>query len=106
MPSNAPALHPDERTQAGGQRAERLLAQRGLFSGPTELVSADLYAEIVRGVAYRERNKLVVKPDAEVNTNTYFGRFPATYWQRWTSATEVTASVRCVGSGQVRLVAS
>jgi galactofuranosylgalactofuranosylrhamnosyl-N-acetylglucosaminyl-diphospho-decaprenol beta-1,5/1,6-galactofuranosyltransferase len=84
----------------------RLVAQRGLFSGPSELVSQDLYAQVDEGVAQRTRTTLVLQPNARVSTNTYFGRFPAAYWQRWTTvpSVEVTAVVR--GSGRVSVRAS
>lgn len=85
---------------------ERLLAQRGLFSGPSPIVSADLYAEVTTGIADRERHRLELHPHAEVSTNTYFGRFPATYWQRWCVSTEVELSARLTGSGRVALLAS
>jgi galactofuranosylgalactofuranosylrhamnosyl-N-acetylglucosaminyl-diphospho-decaprenol beta-1,5/1,6-galactofuranosyltransferase len=84
----------------------RLTAQRGLFTGPSQLVSDDLYAEVVRGVATRERERLLVAPNAKVSTNTYFGRFPATYWQRWTVVTEVELVLDVTGSGRLALVAS
>jgi galactofuranosylgalactofuranosylrhamnosyl-N-acetylglucosaminyl-diphospho-decaprenol beta-1,5/1,6-galactofuranosyltransferase len=84
----------------------RLVAQRGLFSGPSELVSQDMYAQVVEGLARRTRTTLTLQPNAQVSTNTYFGRFPAAYWQRWTTvpAVEVTAVVR--GTGRVVVRAS
>ncbi|QFZ16176.1 glycosyltransferase [Saccharothrix syringae] len=85
---------------------ERLLAQRGLFAGPSPIVSEDLYAEVSRGVADRERQRLVLHPHAAVSMNTYFGRFPATYWQRWCVSPEVELSLVLTGSGQVSVVAS
>ncbi|NUT53104.1 MAG: glycosyltransferase [Saccharothrix sp.] len=85
---------------------ERLLAQRGLFAGPSQIVSEDLYAEVTQGIADRERHRLVVHPHAAVSMNTYFGRFPATYWQRWCVSTEVELSLTLTGSGTVSIVAS
>ncbi|GAA3460369.1 glycosyltransferase [Saccharothrix longispora] len=85
---------------------EKLLAQRGLFAGPSPIVSEDLYAEVSRGVADRERHRLVLHPHAVVSMNTYFGRFPATYWQRWCVSPEVELSVTLTGSGTVAVVAS
>jgi galactofuranosylgalactofuranosylrhamnosyl-N-acetylglucosaminyl-diphospho-decaprenol beta-1,5/1,6-galactofuranosyltransferase len=84
----------------------RLVAQRGLFTGPSQLVSDDLYAEVVSGVARRERERLLVTPNSKVSTNTYFGRFPATYWQRWTVAKEVELVLDVAGSGRLAMVAS
>ncbi|MCE6996922.1 glycosyltransferase [Saccharothrix sp. S26] len=85
---------------------EKLLAQRGLFAGPSQIVSEDLYAEISQGIADRERHRLVVHPHAAVSMNTYFGRFPATYWQRWCVSAEVELSLTLTGSGTVSIVAS
>jgi galactofuranosylgalactofuranosylrhamnosyl-N-acetylglucosaminyl-diphospho-decaprenol beta-1,5/1,6-galactofuranosyltransferase len=107
-PASAPAL-PEDRVSpqpATAGPAGRQLAQRALFTGPVDEVPAELYTEVVRGIAHRERRRLVVSPESEVSTNTYFGRFPASYWQRWSTATEVEATGVYTGSGQLRLIAS
>ena len=65
------------------------MVQRGLFFGPSPLVPEDLYSVVERGTARRERERVVLTPGSKVNTNTYFGRFHATYWQRWTTVPEV-----------------
>ncbi len=84
----------------------RLLAQRGLFAGPSEVVSKDLYVEIVEGVATRRRDTVSLEPSARVSGNTYFGRFPASYWQRWTTVKTVSVEADVTGSGQLALRAS
>lgn len=84
----------------------RLVAQRGLFCGPSALVPEDLYAVVERGTARRERHRLVLTPGTTVSTNTYFGRFHATYWQRWTAVSEVEVRAVVSGTGRVRLLAS
>lgn len=84
----------------------RTVVQRGLFSGPSALVPEDLYAVVERGGARRERHRVTVEPHGAVSTNTYFGRFHATYWQRWTSVGEVEVTAVVSGSGRVRLLAS
>lgn len=84
----------------------RLVTQRGLFAGPSPVVSDDLYLEVQRGIAARERHRVVVQPNATVSMNTYFGRFPASYWQRWTVAKDVELSVRVTGSGKLAVFAS
>ncbi len=66
-----------------------LVLQRGLFTGPNMQVAADLYAQIKSGKAHRERDVLNLEKGATVHTNTYFGRFPASYFQRWTTVEEV-----------------
>src|SRR5919201_6692303 len=50
---------------------DRLVTQRGLFGGPSTLVSDDLYAEVVRGAARRDRDRVIVEPSALVSMNTY-----------------------------------
>jgi galactofuranosylgalactofuranosylrhamnosyl-N-acetylglucosaminyl-diphospho-decaprenol beta-1,5/1,6-galactofuranosyltransferase len=84
----------------------RLVTQRGLFAGPSTLVSNDMYAKVERGVARRERDRLDLEPSATVSLNTYFGRFPATYWQRWTVVKEVTVELIATGSGRLAVQAS
>jgi len=84
----------------------RLVAQRGLFRGPDPVCPEDLYAQIRVGNAVRERQRLVVQAGSEVTLDTYFGRFPASYWQRWTVVDEVEVDVVVTGSGRVSLIAS
>jgi galactofuranosylgalactofuranosylrhamnosyl-N-acetylglucosaminyl-diphospho-decaprenol beta-1,5/1,6-galactofuranosyltransferase len=93
-----------------GRRADRaparLLAQRGLFFGPSGIVPEDLYSRVERGTARRERDLVALAPGSLVSTNTYFGRFHATYWQRWTDIGEVEVSAVATGTGRLRLMAS
>ncbi|MEC3975685.1 glycosyltransferase [Amycolatopsis sp. H20-H5] len=90
-----------ERTPEG-----RLTAQRGLFAGPSPIVSKDLYSEPVSGSAVRDRTSVTLEAASKVSGNTYFGRFPASYWQRWTTATEVTVEAVVTGDGQLTVGAS
>jgi galactofuranosylgalactofuranosylrhamnosyl-N-acetylglucosaminyl-diphospho-decaprenol beta-1,5/1,6-galactofuranosyltransferase len=83
---------------------ERLVVARGLFSGPSAQVSDDLYARIVTGRAHRERYALHLEKGATVDTNTYFGRLPASYFQRWTTATEVQLKLVFDTSSPARLL--
>ncbi|MHC1561852.1 glycosyltransferase [Actinomycetospora sp. C-140] len=84
----------------------RLVVGRGLFSGPVAEVPDELYIEVLRGQAERRRHHVRVGAFSHVGTNTYFGRFPASYWQRWTTATEVRFEGRTRGAGRVMLRAS
>ena len=84
----------------------RIVAQRGLFSGPSVLMPEALYAVVRSGAATRERDEVALTPHSTVSTNTYFGRFHATYWQRWTDATEVEVHAVVSGTGTVRVMAS
>ncbi len=81
--------------------------QRGVFIGPSPMVNDDLYVT-TKGSADRERFRLRLGKGATASTNTYFGRFAAAYWQRWTSVTEVGIGMRLeVGKrARVKLVAS
>ena len=69
--------------------------------GPRRWVNDDLYSRIVRGVVRRTRAELHMDAGAIVDTNTYFGRFEASYWQRWTSVTELTVRVSVETTGQL-----
>ena len=90
------------------QRAPgRSVLARGIFTGPAPKISDELYA-VVKGKSHRERMSLRLEKGAHAHTNTYFGRFAASYWQRWTTVTEVEVSLRVtVGDrARVRLAAS
>jgi galactofuranosylgalactofuranosylrhamnosyl-N-acetylglucosaminyl-diphospho-decaprenol beta-1,5/1,6-galactofuranosyltransferase len=82
------------------------MAMRTFFTPPFASLPVDLYAKIEDGAATRHRNAVTVHPHSAVSTSTYFGRFPASYWQRWTSATEVTVRASVSGAGIVRVMAS
>ena len=84
----------------------RLTAQRGLYAGPAPIVSKDLYAELEWGSAVRDRAALTLEPASKVSGNTYFGRFPASYWQRWTNVSEVSVEAVVTGTGQLSVGAS
>ncbi|WP_227997959.1 glycosyltransferase [Nocardia australiensis] len=93
--------------RADHRAPDRLLLQRGIFTGPSAKVSDELYA-VVKGRAHRERLELRLDKGATAHTNTYFGRFAASYWQRWTTVTEVRATMvlDVTKSACVRVVAS
>jgi len=91
---------------AAKPQPSRLIAQRGLFAAPSALVSNDLYATVTRGVAQRRRSEAFLDFHATVSTNTYFGRFPASYWQRWTAVTEVRVTAQIAGRGRISVIAS
>jgi galactofuranosylgalactofuranosylrhamnosyl-N-acetylglucosaminyl-diphospho-decaprenol beta-1,5/1,6-galactofuranosyltransferase len=83
---------------------ERLVLARGLFTGPSAAVIDDLYARIVTGQAHRERYALHLEKGASVDTNTYFGRFPASYFQRWTTVSEVQLKLAFDTSTRARVL--
>jgi galactofuranosylgalactofuranosylrhamnosyl-N-acetylglucosaminyl-diphospho-decaprenol beta-1,5/1,6-galactofuranosyltransferase len=84
----------------------RVLAQRGLFFGPSGQAPEDLYSVVERGAARRRRHRVDLAPGSKVTTNTYFGRFHAAYWQRWTPVADVEIEAVVSGTGRVRLLAS
>jgi galactofuranosylgalactofuranosylrhamnosyl-N-acetylglucosaminyl-diphospho-decaprenol beta-1,5/1,6-galactofuranosyltransferase len=92
--------------ERGAGPAERLVVQRTLFTGPSPEAPASLYCEATRGVMVQERDRVVLDGHALVTTNTYFGRFPASYWQRWTSVSSVDVEAVVSGTGLLRLMAS
>nr|WP_228801996.1 glycosyltransferase [Nocardia cyriacigeorgica] len=98
---------PDALRVASHPAPDRLVLQRGIFTGPSPKVSDELYA-VVKGRSTRERQTLRLEKGALAHTNTYFGRFAASYWQRWTtvSAVEATMMLEVANKARVRLVAS
>ncbi|GAA5096219.1 glycosyltransferase [Nocardia iowensis] len=103
----APAVDAPASLRSDHRAPDRLVLQRGIFSGPSAKVSDELYA-VVKGRAHRERQVLRLEKGAAAHTNTYFGRFAASYWQRWTTVTEVRAAMvlDVTKKARVRLVAS
>ncbi|NKQ53522.1 glycosyltransferase family 2 protein [Amycolatopsis sp. K13G38] len=85
---------------------ERLLVQRTLFAARSFLAPNEMYSQVKQGAAAQERDRLSVEPHAFVTTNTYFGRFPASYWQRCTEVTEVVIEAVVTGSGRLVVTAS
>jgi galactofuranosylgalactofuranosylrhamnosyl-N-acetylglucosaminyl-diphospho-decaprenol beta-1,5/1,6-galactofuranosyltransferase len=84
---------------------ERMVVQRTLFTGPSP-DAPPLYCDATRGVMVPDRERVVLDGHALVTTDTYFGRFPASYWQRWTSVRSVDVETVVSGSGTLRLIAS
>ena len=83
-----------------------LLAQRTFFSAHSFLTPDGMYARAKVGAAVQERARVIVEPYAFVTTNTYFGRFPASYWQRWTDVGQVVIEAIVSGSGKLLIGAS
>ena len=80
-----------------------MLLQRTLFTGPRAWVNQDLYARNCSGTALRARHHITLDGGGSLSTNTYFGRFPASYWQRWTRVTSVNATGTIDAETQDRL---
>ncbi len=92
--------------QHGTSVPNQLLAQRTFFAAPFPETPDDLYSFGVEGVIERERGRVVIQPHARLTTNTFFGRFPASYWQRWTDVTRVDVSAIVHGTGRLAVRAS
>ncbi|HEX4222482.1 MAG TPA: glycosyltransferase [Pseudonocardiaceae bacterium] len=88
------------------EQAKRLTAQRMLFAAPLSQAPDELYARTTEGAIARARTEVTVSPRTVLSTNTFFGRFPASYWQHWTRVHEVRLHLTCAGQGELRLVAS
>ena len=52
------------------------------------------------------RREVVIPPSARVSFASYFNAFPASYWKRWTTVTDVTLRVRMKGAGRIELYRS
>ncbi|HEY6422214.1 MAG TPA: glycosyl transferase, partial [Pseudonocardiaceae bacterium] len=85
---------------------QQLLAQRAFFAASFPEAPDDLYSCSAKGVIERTRERVVIHPHAELSTNTFFGRFPASYWQRWTEVTLVEVSAIVQGTGRISVRAS
>lgn len=79
-------------------RRERLIAQRGLFASLSPRVPGKMYVA-TKGAAASDRYGLQLAESASAHTNTYFGRFPATFWQRWTAVQTVDLQLTYASSG-------
>lgn len=82
---------------------ERLVVARGVFASPSAQVTDDLYTQVVIGTCHRERHALHLEKGATVDTDAYFGRLPASYFQRWTTVTSVQLTLAFVAGGTARL---
>lgn len=87
-------------TDIDGASGQTTLVQRTLFAGPTEWVNPDLYGKVLRGSAVQRRETVTIAAESTFTSNTYFGRFPASYWQRWTQVRAVTVSCDLQLSGE------
>lgn len=95
--------------EPGSHRSEQgawRVVQRVMFASPNPQAPNELYAKGVWGAVRCERRRVVVEPDARVSTNTYFGRLPASYLQRWTPVRRLEAVFRIKGAGRLEIHAS
>jgi galactofuranosylgalactofuranosylrhamnosyl-N-acetylglucosaminyl-diphospho-decaprenol beta-1,5/1,6-galactofuranosyltransferase len=81
------------------------LVQRMLFTGLQPTAPPRLYVRTAGPVLAR-RAAIQLGPRSWASTNTYFGRFPASYWQRWTDVPEITLRLTYQGQGEMVVWAS
>jgi galactofuranosylgalactofuranosylrhamnosyl-N-acetylglucosaminyl-diphospho-decaprenol beta-1,5/1,6-galactofuranosyltransferase len=94
----------DQQHSVPGQ--QQLVVQRAFFAAAFPETPDDLYARGVKGIVERARQRVSIQPHAALSTNTFFGRFPASYWQRWTDIQQVGFTVIARGSGLITIRAS
>jgi galactofuranosylgalactofuranosylrhamnosyl-N-acetylglucosaminyl-diphospho-decaprenol beta-1,5/1,6-galactofuranosyltransferase len=97
--------YPTDRSQSVSSR-QPLVVQRTFFAAAIPEISDDLYSRCTTGIAERQRQRVTISPHGHLSTNTFFGRFPASYWQRWTSAAQVEFGVTAHGTGRISIKAS
>ena len=100
------ALPADRQEALREEDPDAAIAMRTFFTPPFANLPVDLYAKIEDGAATRHRTAVTVHPHSTLSTSTYFGRFPASYWQRWTAVTRVSIRATVSGAGIVRVMAS
>jgi len=75
-----------------GGNSGRDAEKRQSVSGPTKEVHVE---------DFLSRYSTSVRPGERVSFGTYFNAFPASYWRRWTTVTNVRLSVKTSGIGAV-----
>ncbi|MGW5521998.1 glycosyltransferase [Gordonia sp. NPDC003950] len=71
------------------QEEALVLVQRTLFAGPNPRVVPGMYVDANMAMVRPDRTEVRMEPGAILSTNTYFGRFAASYWQRYTAIDSV-----------------
>jgi galactofuranosylgalactofuranosylrhamnosyl-N-acetylglucosaminyl-diphospho-decaprenol beta-1,5/1,6-galactofuranosyltransferase len=83
--------------------ADRLVVARGLFAGVSTQVPDEMYTRI-RGRGTCERTSLSLEKGARASTDTYFGRLPVSYFQRWTRVSEFQLKLAYDAGGSARVL--
>jgi galactofuranosylgalactofuranosylrhamnosyl-N-acetylglucosaminyl-diphospho-decaprenol beta-1,5/1,6-galactofuranosyltransferase len=96
-----------ERRAIRGPGGASSVVQRVLFRPADDIASQDLYVKLAQGrFAALDRASMTLEPYSTASTRTYFGRFPAAYFQRWTAVREVSIRATVSGRGRIRVFAS
>ena len=82
---------------------DRLVVARGLFTGVNAAVPDEMYARI-KGRGNCERTALNLEKGAKASTDTYFGRLPVSYFQRWTAVSEFQLKLAYDAVGPARVL--
>ncbi|HEX3783537.1 MAG TPA: glycosyltransferase [Pseudonocardiaceae bacterium] len=82
------------------------VVQRLMFASPSPQAPNELYAKAEWGAVRCERRRAIIEPDARMTTNTYFGRLPVSYLQRWTPIRKIEVVFRVRGAGRLEVHAS
>lgn len=98
-------VYPTDQSQSAPSR-QPVVVQRTFFAAALPEISDDLYSRCTKGVTERQRQRVTISPHGHLSTNTFFGRFPASYWQRWTNVVQVEFGVTAHGTGRISLSAS
>ncbi|WHU46581.1 glycosyltransferase [Gordonia sp. L191] len=87
------------------QEIDRMLVQRTLFAGPNPRVVPGMYVDANAALVRSDRTTVRMEPGAILSTNTYFGRFAASYWQRYTTISSVRLEFdhECAPDAQLRV---
>src|SRR5947207_12919701 len=79
---------------------QQLVAQRAFFAAAFPETPDDLYSRCTTGAVERQRRRVTIRPHAELSTNTFFGRFPASDCQRSRDLAQVASRVTASGPGR------
>ena len=89
--------------QQGVFSQQQMVVQHAFFAAAFPETPDDLYARGTKGVIQRERQRVTISPHAHLSTNTFFGRFPASYWQRSTDIARIEFRVNAQGTGRISI---
>jgi galactofuranosylgalactofuranosylrhamnosyl-N-acetylglucosaminyl-diphospho-decaprenol beta-1,5/1,6-galactofuranosyltransferase len=86
-----------DKYEIGGNRAAKDLNNAAIRQSTS--TGANIHPDQIES-----RTALRVRSGEKLSFGTYFNAFPASYWRRWTIVTEVTLTIKVVGSGATVLV--
>ena len=87
--TDTPHTDPSDLREMTNSPSGRLLVQRTLFTGPDTRIEPGMYADTDLSRVRLDRRRAHLGPGARLSANTYFGRFPAAFWQSYTRVRSV-----------------